>query len=71
MTAADIKAFAIGKTVYIETTAASVTGKAGQGVICASHAVFPLRQKTLIAASSRSALMGLSTILNASRQANC
>jgi len=33
MTAADIKAFAIGKTVYLETTAASVTGKAGQGVL--------------------------------------
>src|SRR5262245_61015716 len=33
MTAAEIKALAIGKTVYLETTAASVTGKAGQGVI--------------------------------------
>jgi hypothetical protein len=33
MTAADIKALAIGKTVYLETTAASVTGKAGEGVI--------------------------------------
>jgi hypothetical protein len=33
MSAADIKAFAIGKTVYLETTAASVTGTAGQGII--------------------------------------
>ena len=33
MTAADIKAFAIGKTVYLETTGASVTGQAGQGII--------------------------------------
>jgi len=33
MTAAEIKTFAIGKTVYLETTAASVTGKAGQGMI--------------------------------------
>ncbi len=33
MTAAEIKAFAIGKTVYLETTAASVTGQAGQGII--------------------------------------
>jgi hypothetical protein len=33
MTAADIKALAIGKTVYLETTGASVTGQAGQGVI--------------------------------------
>ena len=33
MTGADIKAFVSGKTVYIETTAASATGKAGQGVI--------------------------------------
>ena len=33
MTAADIKAFAIGKTVYLETTASSVTGTAGQGVL--------------------------------------
>ena len=33
MTAADIKAFAIGKTVYLETTAASVTGQAGQGTL--------------------------------------
>lgn len=31
MTAADIKAFAIGKTVYLETTGASVTGQAGRG----------------------------------------
>jgi len=30
MTAADIKAFAIGKTVYLVTTASSVTGTAGQ-----------------------------------------
>ena len=33
MTAADIKAFVIGKTAYLETTAASVTGKAGEGVL--------------------------------------
>jgi hypothetical protein len=33
LTAADIKALAIGKTVYIETTAASVTGTPGQGMI--------------------------------------
>ena len=33
MTAADIKAFAIGKTVYLETTASSVTGTAGQGAL--------------------------------------
>ena len=33
MTAADIRAFAIGKTVYLETTASSVTGAAGQGVL--------------------------------------
>ena len=33
MTGADIKAFLSGKTVYLETTAASATGKAGQGVI--------------------------------------
>jgi hypothetical protein len=33
MTAVDIKAFAIGKTVYLETTASSVTGTAGQGVL--------------------------------------
>ena len=33
MTAAEIKAFAIGKSVYLETTAASVTGSPGQGVI--------------------------------------
>jgi len=33
MTAADIKAFAIGKTVYLETTAASVTGTPGQGAL--------------------------------------
>ena len=33
MTGADIKAFLSGKTVYLETTAASATGKPGQGVI--------------------------------------
>ena len=33
MTAAEIKAFLSGKTVYLETTAASATGKPGQGVI--------------------------------------
>jgi hypothetical protein len=33
MTGAEIKAFLSGKTVYLETTAASVSGKAGQGVI--------------------------------------
>jgi hypothetical protein len=33
MTGADIKAFLSGKTAYLETTAASVTGTPGQGVI--------------------------------------
>jgi hypothetical protein len=33
MSTADLKAFLSGKTVYLETTAASATGKAGQGVI--------------------------------------
>ena len=33
MTGADIKAFLSGKTIYLETTAASATGKPGQGVI--------------------------------------
>ena len=33
MTAPDIKAFLSGKTTYLETTAASVAGQAGQGVI--------------------------------------
>ena len=33
MTGAEIKAFLSGKTMYLETTAASSTGKAGQGVI--------------------------------------
>ena len=33
MTGADIKAFISGKTVYLETTAVSASGKAGQGVI--------------------------------------
>ncbi len=33
MTAADIKAFLSGQTVYLETTAASASGAAGQGVI--------------------------------------
>ena len=33
LTGADIKALLYGKTVYLETTAASAAGKAGQGVI--------------------------------------
>src|SRR5215813_2638481 len=33
MTGAEIKAFVSGKTIYIETTGASVTGKPGEGVI--------------------------------------
>ena len=33
MTGADIKAFLSGKTSYLETTAASASGKAGQGAI--------------------------------------
>ena len=33
MTGAEIKAFLSGKTVYLETTAASASGSAGQGVI--------------------------------------
>ena len=33
MTGAEIKAFLAGKTVYVQTTAASATGKAGQGVV--------------------------------------
>ena len=33
MTGADIKAFLSGKTVYLEATAASASGAAGQGVI--------------------------------------
>ena len=33
MTGAEIKAFLSGKTVYLETTTASASGKAGQGVI--------------------------------------
>src|SRR5262249_51370396 len=33
MTSAEIKSFLSGKTVYLETTTASATGKAGQGVI--------------------------------------
>jgi hypothetical protein len=33
MTGAEIKAFISGKTAYLETTAASVTGTPGQGVI--------------------------------------
>jgi hypothetical protein len=33
MTGADIKAFLSGKTSYLETTAASASGKAGQGMI--------------------------------------
>ena len=33
LTGADIKALLSGKTAYVETTAGSVTGKAGQGVI--------------------------------------
>jgi hypothetical protein len=33
MTGPDIKAFLSGKTYYLETTSASATGQAGQGVI--------------------------------------
>jgi len=33
MTGAEIKTFVSGKTVYVETTADSSTGKAGEGVI--------------------------------------
>jgi hypothetical protein len=33
MTAAEVKAFLSGKTAYLETTAASASGKAGRGVI--------------------------------------
>jgi hypothetical protein len=33
MTGADLKAFLSGNTTYLETTAASATGKPGQGVI--------------------------------------
>jgi hypothetical protein len=33
MTGAEIKAFLSGKTVYLEATAASASGQAGQGVI--------------------------------------
>ena len=33
MTGAEIKTLISGKSVYLETTAASVTGKSGQGVI--------------------------------------
>ncbi len=33
LTGAEIKAFLSGKTIYLETTAASASGKAGQGVI--------------------------------------
>jgi hypothetical protein len=33
LTGAEIKALLYGKTVYLETTAASAAGKAGQGVI--------------------------------------
>jgi hypothetical protein len=33
MTGAEMKAFLLGKTIYLETTAASASGKAGQGVI--------------------------------------
>jgi hypothetical protein len=33
MTGSEIKAFISGKTVYLETTGASASGKAGQGVI--------------------------------------
>jgi hypothetical protein len=33
MTAPEIKAFLSGKTMYVETTAASASGQAGQGVI--------------------------------------
>ena len=33
MTGAEIKAFISGKTIYLETTAASATGTPGQGVV--------------------------------------
>ena len=33
MTGAEIKAFLYGNTTYLETTAASASGKAGQGII--------------------------------------
>jgi hypothetical protein len=33
MSGADIKAFLSGKTIYLETTASSATGKPGQGAI--------------------------------------
>jgi hypothetical protein len=33
MTGAEIKAFLSGRTIYVETTAASASGQAGQGVI--------------------------------------
>ena len=33
MTGTEIEAFLSGKTVYVETAAASATGKAGQGVV--------------------------------------
>jgi hypothetical protein len=33
LTGAEIRSFLFGKTVYLETTAASVSGKVGQGVI--------------------------------------
>jgi hypothetical protein len=33
MTGAEIRAFLSGKTIYLETTAASASGQAGQGVI--------------------------------------
>ena len=33
LSGADIKALLYGKTIYLETTAASVSGKAGQGTI--------------------------------------
>jgi hypothetical protein len=33
MTASEIKAFLFGKTVYLEATAASSSGQAGQGII--------------------------------------
>lgn len=37
MTGADVKALISGKSVYLETTAASASGKAGQGVVYVSE----------------------------------
>ena len=41
MTGAEIKAFLSGKTAYLETTAASASGSAGQGVIYWARMVRP------------------------------